>query len=91
MVIDLLKENYKCKFSISPYLIRTGSYGTIESSILRAMKQLYVDGILVANPLDVELITEAEADERPGEWPDSPINSVVIYFQDKEKLLSPKC
>lgn len=79
------KDSYKCKFSISLYLIKVGYNDIVERSILRAMKQLYVDGVLTLDPVDVRLITEAEADERQGEWPDSHINSAVIYFQDKER------
>lgn len=79
------EHDYKCKFCISPYLIKTGSGRIVESSILSAMKRLYTDGILTSDPVDVRLITEAEADERPGEWPDSDIDSVIIYFRaDKE-------
>jgi len=79
------EHDYTCKFCISPYLIKTGSGRIVESSILVAMKRLYTDGILTSEPVDVKLITEAEYDERPGEWPDSPINAVTIYFRDMEQ------
>ena len=79
----ILEHDHMCKFCISPYLIKTGSGHIVESSILRSMKQLYADGLLISEPVDVRLITEAEVDERPGDWSDSDIDSVVIYFQDK--------
>ena len=78
------EHNRVCKFSISPYLIKTGSGRIVESSILAAMTRLYDDGVLTSEPVDVRLITEAEYDERQGEWPDSPIDAVTIYLRDKE-------
>lgn len=85
------EHDHTCKFCINPYLIKTGLGRVVESSILRAMRQLHFGGILLSEPVDVRLITEAEADERPGEWSDSPIDSVVIYFRDRELPLSLKC
>jgi hypothetical protein len=80
----LCEYDHTCKFSISSYLIKTDSGRIVESNILVAMKRLYSDGILISEPVDVRLITEAEYDGRQEEDPDSPIDAVVIYFLDKE-------
>jgi hypothetical protein len=85
------EHDHTCKFCISPYLIKEGAGQIVESSVLWAMKKLYSDGILKSEPVDVRLITEAEADERPVECPDSPIDSVMIYFRDKVQDHSLKC